>query len=107
LRDFRISLILIVRQFLDSVFKNFRNKIVIKILSDLLWICSRVFYLDALKYITEFKFNMNIVFKIFDVSGIVLKPLKIEFVFFFMFFVNLIFLNIFVNVINTDFNFLN
>ena len=104
--NFKISVLLIIRQFLDSVFKNCMNKDVIKILSDVVWISLRINYLDGRIKKIELKSNMNFVLKILDVFGIVFKPLKIKFEFFFKCFVNFIFLNIFIYVFDTDFDFL-
>ena len=104
--NFKISVLLIIRQFLDSVFKNCMNKDIIKILSDVVWISLRINYLDGCIKKIELKSNMNFVLKILDVFGIVFKPLKIKFEFFFKCFVNFIFLNIFIYVFDTDFDFL-
>ena len=104
--NFKISVLLIIRQFLDSVFKNCMNKDIIKILSDVVWISLRINYLDGRIKKIELKSNMNFVLKILDVFGIVFKPLKIKFEFFFKCFVNFIFLNIFIYVFDTDFDFL-
>ena len=104
--NFKISVLLIIRQLHDSVFKNCMNKDVIKILFDEVWISLRINYLDGRIKKIELKSNMNFVLKILDVFGIVFKPLKIEFEFFFKCFVNFIFLNIFIYVFDTDFDFL-
>jgi hypothetical protein len=104
--NFKISVLLIIRQFLYSIFKNCMNKDVIKILSDVVWISLRINYLDGRIKKIELKSNMNFVLKILDVFGIVFKPLKIKFEFFFKCFVNFIFLNIFIYVFDTDFDFL-